>query len=52
MKSLLLAIVAYLTLGIGAYHTFFGDGSFYGILIVGFGVIGILNDIFNKLPKV
>ena len=49
MKRYIFASIAYLTTGMGVYHTFFGGSNFYGFLILMIGLLGILlNDIFYK----
>ena len=47
-KRFIIASIAYLTTGIGFYHTFFGDSIVYGSLILTVGLLGILHDIFYK----
>jgi hypothetical protein len=52
MKRLIIAFIAYLTTGIGVYHTFFGGSNYYGLLILMLGLIGILFDFnFKKLNR-
>lgn len=52
MKRLIFASIAYMTTGIGIYHTFFG-ASIFGMLFLVIGLAGILYDIFyNKLNTV
>jgi hypothetical protein len=48
LKRFTVAIIAYLTTGIGAYHTFFGGSKFYGLLILIMGLVGILYDLFYE----
>ncbi len=48
MKQLLLRLIVYPTAGIGIYHAFFGNGSFYGFVILIIGLLGILCDMFYK----
>ena len=47
-KRFIIASIAYLTTGIGFYHTFFGDSIVYGSFILTVGLLGILHDIFYK----
>ena len=47
-KRFIIASIAYLTTGIGFYHTFLGDSIVYGSLILTVGLLGILHDIFYK----
>jgi hypothetical protein len=49
MKRYIFASIAYLTTGVGLYHTFFGSSNFYGFLILTIGLLGIiLKDVFYK----
>jgi len=48
MRRFIIASIAYLTTGIGVYHTFFGDFELYGLLILMIGLLGILSDIFYR----
>ena len=48
MKRFIIVSIAYLTTGIGFYHTFFGGSIVYGSLILTIGLLGILQDIFYK----
>ena len=48
LKRFIIVSIAYLTTGIGIYHTFFGSSKFYGLLILTVGLLGILHDIFYK----
>ena len=48
MKRFIIVSIAYLTTGIGFYHTLFGGSIVYGSLILTIGLLGILQDIFYK----
>lgn len=48
MKRFFIACIAYLTTGIGFYHTFFGGSIVYGSLLLTIGLLGILQDVFYK----
>ena len=48
MKRFIITFIAYLTTGIGCYHTFFGGSTVYGSLILAIGLVGIIQDIFYK----
>ena len=48
MRRFIIASIAYLTTGIGVYHTFFGGSKIYGLFILIMGLLGILSDIFYK----
>jgi hypothetical protein len=48
MKRFIITSIAYLTTGIGCYHTFFGGSIVYGSLIFAIGLVGIIQDIFYK----
>ena len=48
MRRFIIASIAYLTTGIGVYHTFFGGFELYGLLILMIGLLGILSDIFYR----
>lgn len=40
--------IAYMTTGMGVYHTFFGNSMFLGLFFMMIGLVGILYDIFYK----
>ncbi|WP_316572921.1 hypothetical protein [Neobacillus sp. YIM B06451] len=48
MRRFIIASIAYLTAGIGVYHTFSGGFELYGFFILMTGLLGILSDIFIK----
>jgi hypothetical protein len=48
MKRMIIAIIAYLTAGVGFYHTFFDGSIGYGSIMLIIGLMGILLDIFYK----
>ena len=48
MKRFIIATIAYLTTGVGVYHTFFGSSKIYGLFTLIIGLLGILSDIFYK----
>ncbi|WP_156967322.1 hypothetical protein [Ureibacillus sinduriensis] len=53
MKRGIVASIAYMTTGIGIYHTFFGTSAIFGMLFLIIGLVGILYDIFyEKLDTV
>ena len=43
-----MAAIAYLTTGMGVYHTFFGSSTFFGLFFLMMGLVGILYDVFYK----
>ena len=44
----IMASIAYLTTGVGFYHTFLGGSIVYGSLILTLGLLGVLYDFFYK----
>ncbi|WP_158515113.1 hypothetical protein [Bacillus weihaiensis] len=48
MKRFVMAFIAYSATGIGVYHTFWGGSKIYGLIIIMFGLFGVLYDIFYK----
>ncbi|WP_175987429.1 hypothetical protein [Bacillus sp. Marseille-Q1617] len=48
MKRFTIALISYLTAGIGFYFTFFGGSGIYGVIILTLGLLGALFDIFYK----
>lgn len=48
MKRFIFTFIAYLTTGIGLYHTFLGTFKLYGLMILILGLLGVSYDMFNK----
>ncbi|GGA65573.1 hypothetical protein [Ornithinibacillus halotolerans] len=50
MKRFLMALVVYPTAGLGFYHTFLGEGSTAGLILLTVGLIGIYFELnYRKL---
>jgi hypothetical protein len=48
IKRWIIAAIAYMTTGIGVYHTLFGSSTLFGLFFLMIGLVGILSDIFYK----
>lgn len=48
MKRFIFTFIAYLTTGIGLYHTFLGTFKWYGLLILIVGLLGVFYDVFDQ----
>jgi len=44
-------ILSYFILGIGAYYVFFNEGNVYGIIIMIFGIFGVIGDFVRRRKK-